>query len=381
MATALKIDFTTTPDSFKEFTGTDQDWTIYQILTEFAASNTGVGTVSVNPASTVGLTSIGSFTDTYRPYAPGAHPIGTDVTSVTYTFYQDLGTAVEALVRPIEYITSTGLKEQTDTNLNGNLIANALANLVSSGLGSYELNSSTPTGGTWTSQYTIVNNLDNSTSNVIYIWRKTGGVATPTIVRPVKIDTTTTPDSTKEMSEAEVIALTTRFRNQIVATGIGQCRVQATAPVSGGTWVTSGVSFSDTTRTASTITYTGYYTGAYTGGKYTGSYSGSYTGSYSGSYTGSYSGGSYTGNYTGTYRKNFAGFLGTQYSGTYTGFYTGSSYTGKYTGSYSGKYTGSYSGSYTGGSYSGAYAGGYSGLTLNNDSSTISTIYLWVRTA
>ncbi|CAB5221208.1 hypothetical protein UFOVP247_108 [uncultured Caudovirales phage] len=379
MATLIKVDTSTTPDSLKEMTGTDNQYVIHQMLTQFAASSTGVGTISVNPASTVGLTAIGTFTDTYRPYNVGDHPIGTTINSVTYTFYQDLGTATESLVRPLEYVTATGLKEQVDASLNADVISAALANLVSSGLGGYELNSSTPIGGTWVSQATVTNNIDATNSNVTYLWRKSAAAATPTTVRSVKSDTSTTPSSVKEMTDAEMKTLTDRMRNQIVSTGIGQYRVQASAPVSGGTWVTSGVSFSDTTRTASTVSYTGYYTGNYTGGSYTGTYSGTYTGSYSGTYTGSYTG-TYTGNYTGTYRKSFAGFLGVAYSGTYTGFYTGT-YTGSYTGKYSGDYTGSYSGSYTGGSYSGAYTGVYSGLTLDATTSTVSTVYLWVRTA
>ena len=83
MAAQLKIN-ATSPVSLKQMSGTDYDYTTYQILNTFAASDTGVGTLSVNPASTTGLTSVGTFTDTYYDVgAPGTHPVGTTVTSTT----------------------------------------------------------------------------------------------------------------------------------------------------------------------------------------------------------------------------------------------------------------------------------------------------------
>jgi hypothetical protein len=340
------------------------------------SSDTDIGSIQVNPSSTTGLTLIGSYVDTYIPSTPGSHPVGTSPTTTTYNFYQNQGSASESLTRPVEY--SSGIKEQTDTNLNASIISRALANLVSSGIGSYQLNPTSPAGGTWVSKSTLTNYLDNTTSNVTYLWRKTNVASPPSTVRPIKI-LSGSPITLKEMSDAEIQSLTKRLQNQLVSTGIGKCLVQSSAPVTGGTWVSVGSQFLDTTRTTSDVAYTGYYTGPYTG-YYTGPYTGYYTGpTYSGPYTGFYIGGTYSGNYTGYYTIYYSGRPGGSTPHTYTGYYTGT-YSGNYTGYYTGTYTGYYSGTYTG-YYSGTYTGYYTGTTLNNDSSTISSVYLWVRTA
>ena len=375
MAAQLKIN-ATSPVSLKEMSGTDYDYTTYQILNTFASSDTGVGTLSVNPASTTGLTSVGVFSDTYYNVGPiGSHPVGTTVTQTDYTFYQDLQSASESLTRPLEY--NSGIKEQTDTNLNADSISVALANLVANGIGSYALATSSPVGGTWTAKSTITNYQYAGTTNVTYLWRKTAGASTPSALRPIKINTATSPVSVKEMSDAEIQTLTARFRNQIVSTGKGKYAVQASAPVSGGTWVTQGSAFDDTRNTITAIGYTGSYSGGYTG-SYTGGYNTTFTGSYSRVFTGSYSG-AYAGAYAGSYRTFYVGFAGTLYTGYYTGYYTGF-YAGNYTGFFTGNYVGTFTGSYSG-TYTGSYSGTYTGNTLDATTATISTISLWMRTA
>jgi len=369
MATALKINTATSPVSLKEMSGTEFEYAINQMLTTFAGTQTGVGTLSVNPASTTGLTSIGTFTDTYINALPGAHPVGTTPLSVTYTFYQDQGSAAESLTRPVEY--SAGLKEQVDANLNADLVSKALANLVATGVGFYSLQPTTPTGGTWVSISTITNTLDSATTNTTQLWRKTAPASSPSTVRTIKLDATTTPKSIKEMSDAEIQTLTARLRNQIVSTGIGKYSVQATAPASGGTWVSSGTAFLDTRRTATDTAYVLNYTKDYTG-----AYTRNYTGAYTRTYTGVYSK-TFTGSYSGSYQASYNGYFGgVTRSGSYLGNYL-LSYTGAYNAL---AYTGVYSGlvSLT---YSKAYSTSFSGQTLNSDSPTISTVYLWVRTA
>jgi hypothetical protein len=406
MAAQLKIDTTTSPKSLKFMSGTDYDYTTYQILNTFAATDTGVGTVSVNPASTTGLTSIGTFADTYYNVGvPGDHPVGTTLTTSNFAFYQDLQTATETLTIPIEY--NSGIKEQVDANLNADSIAVALANLVANGVGSYALATASPIGGTWTSKATIYNYTYTGASNVTYLWRKTAGASTPTALRPLKIDTTSSPKSLKEMSDAEIQALTSRFRNRIVASGLGKYALQTSAPVTGGTWVTQGAAFSDTRNTESSVNYTGNYSGSFTG-SYTGSYNASFTGSFTGyyaaqrSFVGAYSriftrlldpysgaSGYYTVSFSGFYvgpsfySRIFTGiysrvidvYSGAQasYTGTYIGYYT-ANYTGSYTGSYGGTYSGAYSGVYTK-----AFTGTYAGITLDATVQTVATASLWIR--
>lgn len=284
MSAQLKINVSTTPVSLKEMSGTDYNFTTEVILLNFASSDTGVGTVSVNPANTTGLTSIGTFTDTYRNFAVGTHPVANTITTAnTYTFYQDLQSASESLTIPVEF-SSGSVRQQNTASLNADSINTALANLVANGIGSYALTTSAPAGGTWTSKYTIVDTVNPTTSANTYLWRKTAGASTPSTVRPVKLDTTTSPSSLKEMSNTEIESLTARLRNQIVTTGVGKYSVQQSAPV-GGTWVSQGTAFSDTRNSVSNVNYSGNYSGTYTlfyagfvGGNFTGTYTGTYAG-------------------------------------------------------------------------------------------------------
>lgn len=443
MANPLKVKSSgATFQGLQTMTNAEMDYCVDVILKHFANTNSGLGTVNIDGATG---TSIGTFVDTSRSGSVGDHPVADSPTTITtYTFKQDItSAATEVITLPIEYSTS-GIRQQNDTQLNDSIISRALANCVATGIGSYALQPSSPSG-TWTSIGTITNSVIGAT-NTTTLWRKTGG-STPTVVRPLKYQTSPSK-SFKEMTDAEIQGLTNRFRNRIISTEIGTYKLQTSAP-SPGTWTTTGAAFSDTRNALSNIAYTGSYGGSFTSnyaGSYTGAYTrafaGSYTGSYgasftrafagtysasytrafAGTYTGSYTGsftGFYTGSYsrafTGSYRPNFAGFLGPIYTGNYTGFFTGSytgtytrafagtytgnytgsfsgTYTGNYTGSFAGTYTGTYAGSYTGsfsgayaGSYSstfsGAYAGNYTGATIQASTDTVSTVSLWVRTA
>jgi len=360
MTVPIKVDTTTTPDSIKQMTTSEQDYSVHKILESFVSSDTGVATLSINPGSTVGLTSIGTFADTYTDPV-GTHPT-TTVYTTNYTFYQDLQSASEtSLIRPLKVDTSTtpdSLREQSDSDLNSTIISRALANLVSQGIGSYYLGSSAPAGGTWVAKATITGSTDTSTSTAVYLWRKTAAASIPSTVLPVKVDKSTTPDSLKQMTDVEIQTLTSRLRNQVVATGIGNYQLSASAPVSGGTWVSAG-SITDIRRDFSTV--------AYTSGSFSGTYTGSFTGSYVGSFTGNYTG-NFTGNYIGpTYYSGYSGTPNATYAGTYSRAFSGT-YTRSFSGTYSGNFTGTYSGS-------------YSGSTVQTTTSSISTLTLWVRTA
>ena len=394
----IKLNQSTTPASVAEMTDAEMDFLVLRILNAFAATDTGVGTLSVNPASITGLTAIGTFSDTYTDPV-GVHPT-TTVYTTNYAFYQDLQSATETFTLTPLYVNLTttpdSLREQSDSILNSTVIARALANLVSQGEGSYYLSSTAPAGGTWVAKATIAGNTDTASSTAVYLWRKTVAASTPTTIRSVKYDTTTTPTSLKEMSDAEINLFTERLRNQIVATNVGKYQLSASAPVT-GTWVAAG-SVVDTRRTFATVGYGSSFTGSYSG-TYIGTFSGSYLGSYSSPFTGSYSGtyvGTFTGSYTGTFSggyigpTNYSGFLGAPnqtYTGSYSRAFSGSylgPFTGPYSGSYVGSFTGSYSGNYTSpftGPYSGSYVGTFSGSTVQAATSTVSTLTLWVRTA
>lgn len=356
MSRPLKI-APTTPISVKEMSDAEMDYSAHQILVEFASANSGAGTVTVN--NTDGGTSIGTFIDTHRD-AVDTHPVGTTVTSYTYTFRQNLTDEDETgMVRPVEF-SDGGIREQNNTELNSHIIARALSRLIDSGLGSYKLQPSAPTsGGTWESIATITNLYDGSnSSNTTKLWRRTAQTA-PTTVRPLHVRS---DGHLEEMSDDEIQSMSPRFRNRIIDTGVGQYRVQNAAPTT-GTWVRVGSAFTDTRQTVGDVSYSGSYTG---------SYSGTYTGYYAGTeYAGSYAGTSYSGAYAGGYIRYYSG----RNYGTYTGYYTGyyaAYYTGYYAASYAGDYTGSYSGTYT---------GNYTGRTVLATTENVSTMSLWIRTA
>ena len=325
MAGPLKI---TADNNLQEMTSGEQDYIEHVLLGDFASADTGVGTVSVNPGSTTGLTLIGTFTDTRRTEAVGTHPAaGTTTTVNTYNFYQDRQTASESISnRPVEYDGSS-ISEQTDATIDPLWIDSTQDNLVGAGLGSYVLQPSAPSGGTWTEKGTLTNTIIGGSSNTTKLWRKTVATSVPTTVRPLKLASS---NVIQEMSDTEIKQFTPRLRNKIKA-GIGQYQLATSAPGSGGTWAAAGSAFSDTRRQVTNQ--------------------------------------SYSGSYTGTYSQNFAG--------SYTGYYARyQAYTGQYLGNFAGTYTGYYTGY-----FSGTYTGSYTGATVQSATENASTLTLWVRTA
>ena len=400
----LKIKASSYPVSASNFQGlqemTDTEIEQYYsatLLKDFSdnTNGSGVGEINVTTDGSGTGTTIGSITDTKRQDAIGTHPTAGATTNVNvYTFKQVNSTASESITnRPLGYETSgnVGINEFTDAELDTDILDKVLGDLVAQGnyvTGQYTLASSAPSGGTWTSRYTLVDTQVDETEDTKYIWQKTAATtAAVDNYKPLKLDGT----SVKEMSVAEMEQIVPNMRNRITDSTIGTYALQAT-PAS-GTWVQQGDAFSDTRQEVGSQTYegnySGNYTGNYTGAKtYTGSYSGSYTGNFSGNYVGTsaYSG-AYSGSYSGSYAADYSGYAGTSYSGTYSGSYTGY-YTGAktYTGTYSGAYSGSYSGNYVGtsayaGTYTGTYTGYYAGDTVLASEETVGTVKLWLKTA
>ena len=401
----LRIKASSYPVSASNFQGlqemTDTEIEQYYsatLLKDFSdnTDGTGVGEINVTTDGSGSGTTIGSITDTKRQDAIGTHPTAGATTNVNvYTFKQVNSTASESITnRPLGYESSgtVGIHEFTDTELDTDILDKVLGDLVAQGnyvTGQYSLSTSAPSGGTWTSRYTLVDTQVDETEATKYIWQKTTATtAAASDYKPLKLDGT----SVKEMSVAEMEQIVPNMRNRITDSTIGTYALQATAPAS-GTWVQQGDAFSDTRHEVGSQSYTGNYSGNYTGG-YTGAktYSGSYSGSYTGAYTGNYVGtsgysGAYSGSYSGNYAADYSGYAGTSYAGTYSGSYTGyyegaKTYTGYYSGAYSGTYAGDYVGtsSYSG-TYTGTYTGYFAGDTVLTSEETVSTVKLWLKTA
>ena len=401
----LRIKASSYPVSSSNFQGlqemTDTEIEQYYsatLLKDFAdnTDGTGVGELNVTTDGSGSGTTIGSITDTKRDDAVGTHPTDGATTNVNvYTFKQVNSTASESITnRPLGYESSgtIGIHEFTDTELDTDILDKVLGDLVAQGnyvTGQYTLASSAPSGGTWTSRYTLVDTQVDETEDTKYVWQKTAATtAAASDYKPLKLDGT----SVKEMTVAEIEQVVPNMRNRITDSTIGTYALQATAPAS-GTWVQQGDAFSDTRHEVGSENYTGNYSGNYTGG-YTGAktYAGSYSGNYTGAYTGNYVGtsaysGAYSGSYSGNYAADYSGYAGTSYAGTYSGSYTGY-YTGAktYTGYYSGAYSGTYAGDYVGtssysGTYTGTYTGYFAGDTVLTSEETVSTVKLWLKTA
>ena len=401
----LRIKASSYPVSSSNFQGlqemTDTEIEQYYsatLLKDFAdnTDGTGVGELNVTTDGSGSGTTIGSITDTKRDDAIGTHPTDGATTNVNvYTFKQVNSTASESITnRPLGYESSgtIGIHEFTDTELDTDILDKVLGDLVAQGnyvTGQYTLASSAPSGGTWTSRYTLVDTQVDETEDTKYVWQKTAATtAAASDYKPLKLDGT----SVKEMTVAEIEQVVPNMRNRITDSTIGTYALQATAPAS-GTWVQQGDAFSDTRHEVGSQNYTGNYSGNYTGG-YTGAktYAGSYSGNYTGAYTGNYVGtsaysGAYSGSYSGNYAADYSGYAGTSYAGTYSGSYTGY-YTGAktYTGYYSGAYSGTYAGDYVGtssysGTYTGTYTGYFAGDTVLTSEETVSTVKLWLKTA
>lgn len=348
-------------DGLQEMTDAEIDYTAHQICVAAASQISGSGPLTLNYNGASG-TSIGSFIDTWRPDLVGSHPVGTTINSSSNTFKQNLATVTESPTRPVEFSTGA-MREMASTEIDTYIFPRVVARLAALDVGSYVLQPSAPAGGTWVSVATVTDTAQSGNSTT-YLWRKTADSA-PTAIRPLKVYGSS---GVHEMSDSDIRNMFGNFANRVISTGIGQYRVQETAPV-GGTWVRMGSSFSDTRQQTGNVTYTGGYTGAYAGG-YVSTYAGAYAGTYSSQVAKTYSGA-----YAGTYVLYYAGIVGGYYTGYYTGFYTG-----YYTRGYTGYYTGYYANTFTG-YYSGTYTGYYTGLTVLSSKETPSTISLWLRTA
>ena len=370
MSRPLIVNNGTTPKSLIEISDAKMFTHAWRILDEFQSSNTNTGSVNVGTNPT-GAASIGTFTDTKRTQAVGTHPAGTTITSSTTNFYQYNATETENYVRPLKWdATLNGIQDSSNSDLDSHLIATALTFLTSTstnfGLGQYRLQPSTPSGGTWTSLSTITDRVINAQGtydeNTTKLWKKTSqtGTYNTSVRRPLKFDTSTTPDSIKEMTDAEIKGLVKRFSNRIIESGIGTYVVQENAPAS-GTWIRSGSAFDDDRRKRENQNYSGNYTGTYTG---------TYAGTYTGSYTRYRAGPTYTGSYLGGGVAYYGGQV------AYVNYWYVGSYAATYTGYYAGNYTGNYTGN-----YSGTYTGAYAGATIKSTTEVISQVSLWMRTA
>jgi hypothetical protein len=351
MSRPLKIYSTGGLTGLREMSDADLDYVAHQIGARLASETDGTGILTLNVNGASG-TNIGTFTDTRRPNAVGTHPVGTSVTTVTYTFKQIQTTTSITPVRPLEW-SSSAIRENADSELNSYIFTRVASRLSSATLGSYVLQPTAPGTGTWTASATITNTYNSgSSSNTTKLWRCTSYTA-PTAIRPVKVFGT----GMKEMSDADMQTLFGNYTSYVSSTGIGKYAAQSAAPGT-GTWVRMGSGFTDTRQIVSDVGYTG-------------TYSANYTSSFAGSRNNTYSGTrGYAGSRNKSYGQFYSGYARAYYTGTYSATYVSASqnFTGNYTGNYTGYFAGSRNITYT-------------GATVSASTENVSNVSLWLRTA
>lgn len=367
----LRVKASGTPISSSNYQGLQQatdaeinQYISYVITNKFASDWDGTGTAELNmdTANALSGSSIGTFVDTQRTEAIGTHPASGTTTSTTYYFKQVTSAASESITnRPLGY-DANSFTEFTDSELDTDILDKVIEDMVTETdytVGQFALAASSPSGGTWTSRYTITDNhLDGS--NTIYLWQKTA----PTSSANSDLTSLTYDGGIKMMTAAQIEQMVPNFRNRIVndygtTPGIGCYLLQASTPSETGTWTQMGdvAGFSDTRHEVQASTYQGSFTGTFSQ-----EFSGDFVGT--AEYVDTYSG-----EYTGEYAVFYSGYAGTYFSGTYTGEYTGN-YTGAAT--YTGAYTGNFDGSFT---------GDFTSDVVKASTETVSTVKLWLRTA
>lgn len=336
-------------------------------------------------------------------------------------------TSADTNLYPIKSYNTTNLRGETQAEVE-EMVPAFRNRIISEGVGTYKLQTATPSGGTWVKQ------------------GDAGGFTdTRQVVSPSDYSGTYTSAYTGEYTGVFVgpVSYTGTYTEPYTGTYVGPVNYAGSytdsftgvfvGPVNYTGAYTGTFSGAYTGVFVGPVTYTGSYTRAWTGA-YAGSYLGtadfSYTGSYAGSYILYYGGfvnsawtGAYTGAYVGPgpqyYTGTYSGAYNQAYSGTfvgpvnYTGVYTGAfdqtftgvfvgpvNYTGTYTGAFAGTYVGPvnfsgtysevYAGAYVGpvnytGVYSGTFSPSYTGIyasdTVQVSTENVSTVYLWLRTA
>ena len=421
----LRVKASGSPPSSSNFQGlqemTDTEinqYLSYVITNKYADDWDGTltGDLNMDTANALSGSAIGTFADTKRTESVGTHPAAGTLSTTTYYFKQVTSAASESITnRALGYDTNS-LNEFTDSELDTDILDKVITDMVTETdytVGQFHLAASAPSGGTWTSRYTISDTQVDGDTNTIQLWQKTA----PTTSANSDLASLTFDSGVKMMTAAQIEQMVPNFRNRIVedyatTPGVGCYLVQSGTPSETGTWTQMGdtAGFTDTRHELADSDYAGSFTGNFDqtfsqdfAGSFTGAktYTGSYTGSYSGEFTGNFTGtADYSGTYTGVYSQAFtpffSGFAGpTSYTGSFTGNFTGfftgaKTYTGVYTNEFGGAFTGdfvgtsAYSGLFTGaytGTFTGAYTGTYTAATIQATTENVSTIKLWLRTA
>jgi hypothetical protein len=259
--------------------------------------------------------------------------------NTTYYLWQKTAatTTPDADLRPLKLYSGNNVKQMSDTEIQ-EMLPYFRNRIISTGVGTYKIQSSTPSGGTWVSMGSASDTREQ--------------------VASVNYTGTYSGDRTYSTTYGGVRAYSTSYTNTFSGDRTYSTSYSGTRTYS----ATYSTGFSGTRSYSGSRTYSASYV-LYYGGFVGGTFAGSRT--YSNSYVSAPT--SFVGNFAGsrTYSASYSGSR--TYSGTYANSFAGSR-----------TYSGNYSGSRT---YSGSYSGTYAGDTILETKDTVSTVSLWVRTA
>ena len=268
-----------------------------EITLKFATDTDGSGTAELNVVTggSAGSDEIGTFTNRERQEAVGVHPAGGATTDTVYRFNQISATASESHDRPLRW-TDTSIEESTDSEIDTEILDHCIKAMVdedANTVGQYKIDTSTPSGGTWTARYTIAETQVDGTDVNYYLWQKTAPTTDAGTNENILLKANTTTGAVIEMAESSLHTLVPAFQNRIIASGIGTYLLRSTTPSETGTWAQMGGTMTDQLKDITSANYAGDYTGSYVGyyQRFFGGFlNGAFAGTYSGTFTGFFAG-------------------------------------------------------------------------------------------
>ena len=269
-----------------------------EITLKFATDTDGSGTAELNVVvgGSAGSDEIGTFTNRESDQSVGDHPVTQTTTDTVYRFNQPSASVSESgMNRPLRW-TGTSVEEGTDSEIDTEILDHCIEAMVeedANTVGQYKIDTSSPSGGTWTSRYTITETQVDGTDVNYYLWQKTAPTTDAGTNEHILLKANNTTGSVIEMAESSLHTLVPAFRNRIMASGIGTYLLRSTTPSETGTWVQMGGTMTDQLKDVENVNYDGDYTGSYVGTYsrfFNGFLNGTFSGTYSGTYTGYYTG-------------------------------------------------------------------------------------------
>ena len=177
-----------------------------EITLKFATDTDGSGTAELNVVTggSAGSDEIGTFTNRERQEAVGVHPAGGATTDTVYRFNQISATATENHDRPLRW-TDTSIEESTDSEIDTEILDHCIKAMVdedANTVGQYKIDTSTPSGGTWTARYTIAETQVDGTDVNYYLWQKTAPTTDAGTNENILLKANNTTGAVIEMAES-----------------------------------------------------------------------------------------------------------------------------------------------------------------------------------